>query len=209
MAYNIDIYDKSGKVVSNFALDETLFADTLVNKDLIHEYYLLQMSNARHNIAKVKGKGEVAWSGKKLYKQKGTGGARPGIRQTPVRRGGWVAFGPRGEENYTKTMTKKARKVALNGIITLKAKAGEIIWLKDLSFSAPKTKDACEVLKNIGIATKKVLFVVNEKNDLLFKSFRNLPKVKYLYADYLNPADLMGYHTVLFLESALTNLNKK
>jgi ribosomal protein L4 len=59
MAYSIDIYDKSGKVVSKFALDETIFADSLVNKDLIHEYYLLQTSNARHNIACVKGRGEV------------------------------------------------------------------------------------------------------------------------------------------------------
>jgi large subunit ribosomal protein L4 len=70
MAYSIDIYDKAGKVVSKFTLDETLFSDALVNKDLIHEYYLLQTSNARHNLAKVKGKGEVSGSGKKLYKQK-------------------------------------------------------------------------------------------------------------------------------------------
>lgn len=86
MAYSIDIYDKSGKVVSNFTLDEATFADSLVNKDLIHEYYLLQTSNARQNIAKVKGKGEVHGSGKKLYKQKGTGGARSGGKQSPVRR---------------------------------------------------------------------------------------------------------------------------
>ena len=59
MAYSIDIYDKTGKVVSKFALDEARFADSLVNKDLIHEYYLLQTSNARHNIASVKGRGEV------------------------------------------------------------------------------------------------------------------------------------------------------
>jgi len=56
MVYKIDIYDKSGKVVSNFTLDEKLYADSLVNKNLIHEYYLLQMSNARHNIACVKGR---------------------------------------------------------------------------------------------------------------------------------------------------------
>lgn len=209
MAYTIDIYDKSGAVVSNFALDETLFDDSLVNKDLIHEYYLLQQSNARHNIACVKGRGEVHWSGRKLYKQKGTGWARPGDKQSPVRKWGGVAFGPRGVENYTKSMNKKARKIALNGIITLKAKAGELMWLKDITLQAPKTKDAQEILKNIWIATKKVLFVVAEKDENVLKSFRNLPKVKYLYVDYLNPADLMGYHTVLFLESALSNLNHK
>ncbi|MCX6824467.1 MAG: 50S ribosomal protein L4 [candidate division SR1 bacterium] len=209
MAYTIDIYDKSGKVVSNFALDETLFADSLVNKDLIHEYYLLQMSNARHNIACVKGRGEVHGSGRKLYKQKGTGGARPGDKNSPVRRGGGVTFGPRGVENYTKSMNKKARKIALNSIITLKAKAGELMGLKDITLTAPKTKEAQEILKNIGIATKKVLFVISQKDDSILKSFRNLPKVKYLHADYLNPADLMGYHTVLFLESALATLNIK
>ena len=209
MVYNIDIYDKGGKVVSKFALDETLFDDSLVNKDLIHEYYLLQMSNARNNIACVKGRWEVHGSGRKLYKQKGTGGARPGDKNSPVRKWGWVAFGPRGVENYTKSMNKKARKIALNSIITLKAKAGELMGLKDVTLSAPKTKDAQDILKNIGISAKKVLLVVATKDENTLKSFRNLPKVKYLHADYLNPADLMSYHTVLFLESALTNLNKK
>ena len=209
MVYTIDIYDKSGKVVSNFALDETIFDDTLVNKDLIHEYYLLQTSNARHNIASVKWRWDVHGSGRKLYKQKGTGGARPGDKNSPVRKWGWVAFGPRGVENYTKSMNKKARKIALNSIITLKAKAGELMGLKNLTLSAPKTKDAHEILKNIWIVSKKVLFVVMEKDENILKSFRNLPKVKYLYVDYLNPADLMWYHTVLFLESALATLNNK
>jgi len=207
MAYTIDIYDTSGKVVSNFALDATLFDDSLVNKDLIHEYYLLQTSNARHNIACVKGRWEVHGSGRKLYKQKGTWGARPGDKQSPVRKWWGVAFWPRGVENYTKSMNKKARKIALNSIITLKAKAGELMWLQDITLSAPKTKDAQEILKNIWIATKKVLLVLVEKDENILKSFRNLPKVKYLYADYLNPADLMSYHTVLFLESALATLN--
>lgn len=209
MVYNIDIYDKGGKVVSTFPLDETLFDDSLVNKDLIHEYYLLQTSNARHNIASVKGRWEVHGSGRKLYKQKWTWGARPGDKNSPVRRWWWVAFWPRGVENYTKSMNKKARKIALNSIITLKAKAGELMGLKDITLGAPKTKEAQDILKNIWISTKKVLVVVAEKDENLFKSFRNLPKVKYLYVDYLNPADLMSYHTVLFLESSLASLNKK
>ncbi len=88
-------------------------------------------------------------------------------------------------------MNKKARNLALNSIITLKAKAGELLGLKDFTLDAPKTKDAQEILKNIGILSKKVLFVVAKKDENIFKSFKNLPKVKYLYADYLNPADLM------------------
>jgi large subunit ribosomal protein L4 len=105
-------------------------------------------------------------------------------------------------------MNKKTKKLALNSIITLKAKAGELIGVKDFTIDAPKTKDAQEILKNIGIANKKVLFVLPQKDENLIKAFRNLPRLKYLYADYLNPVDLMSYHTVLFLESALTVLNK-
>jgi len=208
MAYNIDIYDKAGKVVSTFTLDEAIFDDSLVNKDLIHEYYLLQTSNARQNIAKVKWRGEVHGSWRKLYKQKGTGNARVGDKNSPIRKGGWVAFWPRGNQNYTKNMNKKTRRLALNSIITLKAKAGELIGIKDFTLDAPKTKDALQILTNIGIANKKILFVLPEKDENMVKSFRNLPRLKYLHADYLNPVDLMSYHTVLFLESALTTLNK-
>ena len=208
MAYNIDIYDKAGKVVSTFALDEAIFDDSLVNKDLIHEYYLLQTSNARQNIAKVKWRGEVHGSWRKLYKQKGTGNARVGDKNSPIRKGGWVAFWPRGNQNYTKSMNKKTKRLALNSIITLKAKAGELIGIKDFTLDAPKTKDALQILTNIGIANKKILFVLPEKDENMVKSFRNLPRLKYLHADYLNPVDLMSYHTVLFLESALTTLNK-
>jgi len=88
MAYSVDIYDINGKKVSSMSLNETLFSDDIINTDLIHEYYLLQTSNARQNIAKVKGRGEVAGSGRKLYRQKGTGNARVGDKNSPIRRGG-------------------------------------------------------------------------------------------------------------------------
>jgi len=207
MAYSVDIYDTSGKVVSKFALDESVFADSLVNKDIIHEYYLLQINNARQNLAKVKWKGEIHGSGRKLYKQKWTGNARVGDKKSPIRRGGWVAFWPRWDQNYTKAMNKKTKRLALNGIITLKAQAGELLGIKDFSLETPKTKEAQQTLQNIGIADKKVLFVLPQKDETLIKSFRNLPRLKYITVDYLNPVDLMSYHTVLFLESALTSLN--
>ena len=209
MAYSIDMYDKAGKVVSQVALSEAVFADELVNQSLIHEYYLLQTSNARNNIACVKGRGEVHGTGKKMYKQKGTGWARAGGKQSPIRRGGWVAFGPRGVENYTKDMPKKAKKLALNGLLTLKAKDKEICGLQDVKFENPNTKEAATILKNMGLATKKVLFVIDNKDENITKSFRNLPKVKYLFVDYLNPYDLMHSDKVVFLESALKKINVK
>lgn len=106
-------------------------------------------------------------------------------------------------------MNKKSRRLALNGIITLKAKAGELLGLQDLNIKTPKTKEAQDIIKNLGLATKKVLFVLAQKDESILKSFRNLAKVKYVYADYLNPVDLLSNHTVLFLESALTTLSHK
>ncbi|NOZ43822.1 MAG: 50S ribosomal protein L4 [bacterium] len=98
-----------------------------MNKSLIHEYYLLQMANARIAIAHTKTRAEVKGSGKKLYKQKGTGSARVGDKRSPIRRKGGVVFGPRKERNYTKDMPKKARKLALYGILSLRAKDGAIL----------------------------------------------------------------------------------
>jgi large subunit ribosomal protein L4 len=106
-------------------------------------------------------------------------------------------------------MNKKARNLALYGLLTLKAKDNEILWLKDFELKEPKTKSAVEILRNIGINNDKILFVLNEKDDNIVKSFRNLNNVKYLLADYLNPKDLLEYDKILFLESALNRVNTK
>ncbi|HPC34131.1 MAG TPA: 50S ribosomal protein L4 [Candidatus Absconditabacterales bacterium] len=209
MGYTVDIYDKTGKIVSNLKLNDEIFSDDKINHNLIHEYYLLQTSNARNPIAHTKTRGEVAGSGKKLYRQKGTGNARVGDRRSPIRVGGGVVFGPRNERNYTKSMNKKSKKLALSSILTLKAKNKNIVGLKDFDMKEPKTKEALNILTNIGLNKEKTLFVLNEKNLNLIKSFRNLNNVKYLLADYLNPKDLLEYNKILFLESALNKINTK
>ena len=122
MVYAVDVYDKNGKLTSKFDLNPELFSDEIVNPSLIHEYLLLQQANARNVIASTKTRAEVAGSGRKLYKQKGTGNARVGDKNSPIRRHGGVAFGPTAERNFEKTMTKNARKLALNGLLTLKVK---------------------------------------------------------------------------------------
>ena len=209
MWYTVDIYDKTWKIISNIQLNDKIFCEDQINHNLIHEYYLLQTSNARIPIAHTKTRAEVSGSGKKLYRQKGTWNARVWDRRSPIRVGWGVAFWPRSNKNYTKIMNKKSRNLALNGLLTLKAKDNSILWLKDFEMKEPKTKEAFDVLKNIGLNNDKVLFVLNEKNINLVKSFRNLNNVKYLLADYLNPKDLLEYNKILFLESALNKINTK
>ena len=209
MWYTVDIYDKTWKIVSNLKLNDEIFSDDKINHNLIHEYYLLQTSNARNPIAHTKTRWEVAGSGKKLYRQKGTGNARVWDRRSPIRVGGGVVFWPRNERNYTKSMNKKSKQLALSSILTLKAKNKNIVWLKDFDMKELKTKEALNILTNIWLNKEKTLFVLNEKNLNLIKSFRNLNNVKYLLADYLNPKDLLEYNKILFLESALNKINTK
>lgn len=208
MVYSVDIYDKTWKVVDTVALNKEKFADELVNKTLVQEYLLLQQANARMSNAHTKTRAEVAGSGKKLYRQKWTGNARVGDRRSPIRVGGGIAFGPRSERDYSKKMTKKARKVALNSLLTVKAQNAWILGLKDFTMKTPSTKKAATVIEKMGLAEDRVLLVMTEKEESLVKSFRNLEKVKYLLVNYLNPLDLMKYNKVVFFQSALEEINK-
>ena len=207
MVYTVDVYDKTWKVTSKFELNPEVFSDEKINTSLIHEYLLLQEANARNAIASTKTRGEVSGSGRKLYKQKGTGNARVGDRNSPIRRHGWIAFGPTSERVYEKAMTKKARKVALNGLITMKVKDGIVCGL-DVDTMKPSTKDAIALLSKMWKNEKKVLLVLDKKEEWIVKSFRNIEGLKYLLVDYLNPRDLMNADAVVFLKPALEFVNQ-
>ena len=207
MVYSVDVYDKTGKVSSKFELNPEVFSDEKINTSLIHEYLLLQEANERNAIASTKTRGEVSGSGRKLYKQKGTGNARVGDRNSPIRRHGWVAFGPTSERVYEKAMTKKARKVALNGLITMKVKDGIVCGL-DIDTMKPSTKDAIALLSKMWKNEKKILLVLDKKEEWIVKSFRNIEGLKYLLVDYLNPRDLMNADAVVFLKPALEFVNQ-
>lgn len=207
MVYTVDVYDKNGKVTSKVDLNPELFSDEIINPSLIHEYLLLQQANARNVIASTKTRAEVSGSGRKLYKQKWTGNARVGDKNSPIRRHGGVAFGPTSERNFEKTMTKKARKLALNGLLTLKVKEGVISAL-DIESMDPSTKNAISLLAKMGDEGKKVLFVLDKKEEGVVKSFRNIEGLKYLLVDYLNPYDLINAEAIVFMRPALDFVNQ-
>lgn len=188
-------------------MNSDLFSDDRVNPSLIHEYLLLQQANVRNVIAATKTRAEVSGSGRKLYRQKGTGNARVGDKNSPLRRHGGVAFGPTAERNFEKNMTKRARRAALQGFLTLKVKDGLVFGL-DAEFEKPSTREALSVLNNMGQSDKKVLLVIDKKEEGLVKSFRNIEGLKYLLVDYLNPYDLMNAQAVVFLKPALEFVNQ-
>lgn len=207
MTYTIDIYDVAGKKVSTKDLNAELYNDDMIHSDLVHEYFLLQRANGRIAIAHTKTRWEVAGTGKKMYRQKGTGSARVGDKKSPIRVGGGVAFGPRKERNFSKNMSKKMRRRALLSLIAMKANEGAIVGLNEFSFDQPKTKNAQSTLNALGCGSEKVLFVISEKTDILTKSFSNLDKAKYILASYLNPIDLLHSDKVVVMENALDHIN--
>ncbi len=206
--YKIPVYDINGKKIKDLNLNEVVFNDENINNDLIHEFIVMQQANARQANAHTKNRWEVTCSGKKLFRQKGTWRARVGDAWSPIRRKGWVAFGPRNNRNYEKDMPKKMRRKALFGALTMKARDNEILGLDKYPYEAIKTKDAFEALKNLWLADTKTLFVIPENNEVLVKSFRNVPNVKYVFASYVNPYDLLTYKKVLFLEESLNKIQE-
>ena len=207
MGYSVDVYNTEGKIVSKVDLNSDLFSDEKVNKTLIQEYLLLQQANGRVAIADTKDRSEVSGSGKKLYRQKGTWNGRVWDKNSPLRRHGWVAFWPTSARNFEKFMTKKARKKAMNGIITMKAQESALCGLV-LEKMEPKTKEAVSIVERLGLSNQKVLLVLDSKNEWIEKSFRNIAKVKYILVDYLNPRDVLHADKVVFLEKALAKINK-
>ena len=208
MSYNIKIYDSKWKVVDTLDLNKDIFNDANINNDLIHELVLLQQANGRQWNAHTKNRSEVKHSGRKLMKQKGNGRGRQGDAAMPTRRWWGTLFWPTNAANWTKSMNRKQRKLALLGSVLLKIQKGNVVWLTWFDLSDIKTKDAKNVLNTLSFDNQKNLIVLSEKDDKITKSIRNIDKLKYIYIDYLNPADLFSHKNVIFLWNASSKLQE-
>ena len=202
MAYKIAVVDMKGKKVDDITLSKNIFDDSVVNESLIHEYIVMYLANKRQSPAHTKTRGEVKRSWRKLYNQKWSGRARVGDAGSPIRRGGGVAMGPRKERNRAKDMPTKMKRKALCGALVLKLKENGILSLKSYTAKDIKTKKAASVLKNNSLENTKTLIVLPEKNELIEKSFRNIPYAWYTTSTLLNTYDVMSYKKLLFVENA-------
>lgn len=204
--YNAKVYNWNWEFINTVELPTWIFDENKINNDLIHEFLILQRANSRINIAKTKNRSEVRMSWRKLYKQKKTWNARVWNASSPIRRHWWICFWPDWQRNYKKSMPKKMRQLALIWSLTLKAKNNEILMMNDYEKvnSTIKTKVAKSILNKIWIENNKVLVVIDRKSDVLIKSFRNIENVKYVFANYVNPYDLLTYKYVLMMDESLS-----
>ena len=182
-------------------LDESIFSVEVKNHELLKLAYDAYLANSRSSHAKTLKRGEVRGGGKKPWKQKGTGRARFGSTRNPIWRHGGVAFGRTGEENFTKKITKSAKRQAVKQALSLK-NAEKAIKVVKYDFKG-QTKDAAKLLNTEKLSDKNVLMVTSEKTDLMLRSTNNLPNVKLVRATYLNVFDLLNADAILFDEAAL------
>ena len=160
------------------------------------------LANNRQGTAKAKQRSENAHSTRKLGRQKGGGGARPGDLKSPVRVGGGTIFGP-VPRDYGFKLNKKVKQLARRSALSTRAAAGQIIVLDTLQFDAPKTKAMIEVMNNIQVAGKKVLFVLAENNYNVLKSASNIERTNVVTVNELNTYAIMNSSAVVLVESAV------
>jgi large subunit ribosomal protein L4 len=177
-----------------------------VNEDLIHRALILQLANARVAIAHTKTRGERRGSTRKIYRQKGTGRARMGSNRSPIRKKGWVAFGPRNDRNFTLAMNRKERQKALFCVLSSKVKAKSLVVVEKLEMKEAKTKTMNTIMQTLPLG-KTTLIALAEKNENVERSISNLKTVKYVQSAYLNMADLLKYETLVLTEDSLKQLN--
>ncbi|MBQ0137332.1 MAG: 50S ribosomal protein L4 [Paludibacteraceae bacterium] len=160
------------------------------------------LANNRQGTAKAKQRSENAHSTRKLGRQKGGGGARPGDLKSPVRVGGGTIFGP-VPRDYSFKLNKKVKQLARRSALSLRAKQGEIIVLDAINFEAPKTKAMVEVLNNLKIAGKKVLFITAENNEVIMKSANNIQRTNVTTVNELNTYSIMNSNAVVILADSM------
>jgi len=196
------IYNQKGEEVKKMKLPEEVFALSW-NDDLVHQVVVSLASNRRDSIAHTKNRGDVRGGGKKPWRQKGTGRARHGSNRSPIWRGGGVTFGPTNERNWSKKINKKMKMKALFTVLSQKMKDNEILFVDDLKFTAPQTKEAKNILVSLsgikgfeGLVTKKnnaVCLAIGERDENTEKSFANFSNVLMSELRNINPLDILEY----------------
>ncbi|MDD6357178.1 MAG: 50S ribosomal protein L4 [Bacteroidales bacterium] len=200
--YNIK-GEETGKVVS---LNDAIFSIE-PNDHAIYLDVKQYLANQRQGTHKAKGRSELAGSTRKLGRQKGSGGARPGDIKSPVRVGGGRVFGP-VPRDYSFKLNKKVKQLARKSALSYKAAENKIVVLEDFSFDNPKTKEYVEMLKNLQVADKKTLLILSESNKYVYLSARNLKDSKVSLVDEMNTYGILDANVLLLTEGSIAKIDK-
>lgn len=163
------------------------------------------MANQRQGTHDSKERSDIVGSTRKIKRQKGTGTARAGSIKNPIFRGGGRVFGPH-PRNYSFKLNKKVKRLARKSALSYKAKENNIIVVEDFKLETPKTKGFREILKGLEMDDKRILLVLNQSDENIYLSARNIPKVKILRAEGINTYEVLKAKKIVFVESSLKTI---
>ena len=203
----LDLLDMENKKVGAVDLASDVF-EVKVKEHLVQQYVAMQLASRRRGTAATKSnKGDLHGSGKKPWRQKGTGRARAGNTRSPLWRGGLTVFGPTPRDFKIK-MSRKSRKMALKSVLSDRFTNNHISIVDKISLENPKTKDVVGFLKKMGLPDK-TLFILAEKNTNLELAVRNLPHVDVLPVEGLNAFDILVHEKIVCTQDALKKIEER
>jgi 50S ribosomal protein L4, bacterial/organelle len=198
---SVDLVDVTGKKAGTVDLPEAIF-DAQTNVPLIHQVVVAQQAAARQGTHSTLRRGEVRGSGRKPFKQKGTGRARQGSIRAPQMTGGGIVHGPKPRD-YSQRTNKKMIAAALRGALSDRARAGRIHVVKEFGINdKPSTKQAAAIISQL-VSGRRVLVVIDRDDEMSFLSLRNLKNLHVLPADQLNAYDVLASDDLIFTAAAL------
>ena len=195
-----NVLDMSGKVVGEIELSEAVFG-VEVNKSVVHDVVKNHLANLRQGTQSALTRAEVSGGGRKPWRQKGTGRARQGSTRAPQWTHGGIVFAPKPRD-YSYTLNKKAKRLALKSALSAKANEASIIVIDAIKMDAPKTKEFAAFLAAVG-AEKKALVVTAAADQNVVKSGRNIPGCEVTFANLLNVYDIVNANKLVVDKAAL------
>ncbi len=198
----IDVLNVTGDKVSEMDISDDIFNVT-VKGNVLHEVVKMQLAGRRSGTACVKNRSDIKGSMKKLFRQKGTGNARPGTNKSPLRRGGGVVFGPH-PKSWAYTVPKKVKRLALKMALSTKLQNEALVVVDKFEMDEIKTRKFVGIMDKMNLG--KTLIVTDGVDDKLEKSAKNVQGVKVLRTEGLNVYDILKYDKLLLLEASVKSI---
>ena len=202
----LNVHNRSGEVLREKDLADS-FTHAEVNTVVVHQCVVAYLANQRSGTASTKSRSEVRGSGRKLYRQKGTGRARVGDARSPIRVHGGVAFGPK-PRSYRQSTPKQVRRLGLKSALADRFQNEQCLLIEDFTLERPRTKDIVSILNAMNLEGK-VLFVLDEHDTNIYLSLRNIPKVNSCTWNMLNVYEVLWHDNLVITERAAEKLEAK
>ncbi|MDA8097090.1 MAG: 50S ribosomal protein L4 [Clostridia bacterium] len=201
----VAVFNVNGDNVGELELSESVFGQA-VNQAVLHEVVVMQLAGRRRGTHETKTRSDVRGGGRKPWRQKGTGRARHGTIRSPIWRGGGIVFGPHPRD-YSYSVPKKVRRLALKSALSAKVEAGQILVLDELKIDEPKTREMVRILNNLQ-AGEGALVVTADRDFTVEKSSRNIPGVKSLESTHLNVLDILDHPNLVITKDAVAKVEE-